>query len=69
MIENVKSLDYERAFIMGHLLGLEVPLLYKVLFKVFSYKNGLSLFHLNLAVCIFLKIPLKTEINGKEIPK
>lgn len=66
MIENVKSVDYQTAFIMGHFLGLEVSLLCKVLF---SYKNPWPLFHLNLAVCIFFKNTTKNRNKRKRYPQ
>ena len=53
---------------MCHLPGLKVSLLYQSLLKVFLSKETLPAFHLNLAVCTFLKILPKIEVKEKESP-
>lgn len=53
---------------MGHLPGLKVSLLYQSLLKMFLSKETLPAFHLNLAVCTFLKTLPKLEIKAKESP-
>lgn len=54
MTDNCES-SHDQRVLTGHLLGLQVPLLHRGSFTVFSYQKRSPAFHLNLVVRALLK--------------